>query len=1100
MKIESLLILFLLSRSAFAQDPVASLEGQIHDAAGGAIAGASVTLRNLDTGYRQSQTTSAEGFYKLALAPVGPYLLVVERTGFARFQQQPVHLNVSQTARLDVTLTLASQQESVTVQGDAALVDTATNTLGKVVTTKEVLDLPLNGRNFTQLGLLQAGVAPLTSGMQNSGGSLRNGQGYSVNGQRPESNVYRVDGATNANRMDGGFALRIPVDAIAEFRILTHTAPPEYGGTSGSTTSVVTRSGTNRLHGSLYEFLRNEAFDARNFFSAEVEPLKQNQFGATIGGPIRHDRTFFFGYYEGFRNRQGVTRSAVVGTAAQRTGNFSGQATPLLDISAGGTPYPGGVIPANLLNAVSLGVMQRYIPPGNIGPSIYRTTIVTQNDYHQGGGRVDHRFRDSDQLAFRYSYSEGSNINPISIRGSDLPGFPVQDDLATHALTLSETHIVSPTVVNSFRASYFRHKFFFDQRLNKTSPRELGFNFDSASAAGQGVPFFNINGYSPVGGAIVGPRTSTQNDYELYDSLSLIRARHAIKIGADGRNTRITAFQAIAPNSFFVFTPSFPSNDGFANFLMGRPLVFYQGLGDLSRGLRNWSTGLFAQDEWRATNRLTLNYGVRWEVNPPFTEVRDRLNTFVPGQQSTVFPNAPLGVLFPGDQGVAKGLAATQWTGLMPRMGFAFNPDGRGTLAIRASYGIFFDTMANGQGTAFQAPVSSLPWTQLVQFSGPGTTFVNPYGSQPRPQPGSFLRPATVVGMSKDARPPYAQNWNLSIQRSLGKNYVLEGRYVGTKGTRLPRNIEANPSVWGPGATVQNADRRRIYANCPADGSACQLVHVALLSNITNSTYHGAQLSLSRRFSHGLGFSASYWFSKTLDYLSAMNLTGAAARPLSGEVDIAQNPFNLAAEHGPSLFDAKSRFVLSGSWEIPVPKAWHSATWHSAKWHSAKWNSAARTLLAGWQMNVIATASSGTPFTIFDSANVAGQASHPPVSGFAGSRPDVVSNPNAGAHTVEQWISRSAFRRLNPVTEAGRFGNAGRNIARGPGIANADVSLLKSFSFGESRRLQFRAECFNLANHANFGLPVTDLASPSFGRILEAAPPRLVQLGLKFLF
>jgi hypothetical protein len=1017
--------------------------------------------------------------------PVGQYRITVEHPGFARFLQQPVQLNVSRTVRVDVTMALASQQESVTVDSDAALVDTASNTLGKVVTNKEILDLPLNGRNFTQLGLLQAGVAPLPAGLQQSGGSLRNGQGYGVNGQRPESNAYRVDGASNMNRMDGGFALRIPVDAISEFRILTHTAPPEYGGTSGSTTSVVTRSGTNRLHGSVYEFLRNDTLDARNFFSASTEPLKQNQFGATAGGPVRRDRTFFFGYYEGFRNRQGVTRSAVVGTAAQRTGDFSGNSQPLIDFSAGGVPYPGGVIPAGLLNPVAVGVMQRYIPLGNTSPSTYTATVVTRNEYDQAGGRLDHRFSVQDDLSLRYSYSQGSNVNPISIRGSDLPGFPVQDELASHGINLSETHLLSPSAVNSLRLSYFRHKFFFDERLNKTSPRDLGFNYDSASSAGQGVPFFNINGYSPVGGSIVGPRTSVQNDFEMSDSLSLVRGAHAFKFGGDARSTRIAAFQAIAPNAFFVFTPSFPSNDGFANFLMGRPLVFYQGLGDLSRGLRNWSAGAFAQDEWRVARRLTINYGVRWEVNPPFAEERDRLNTFVPGQQSTVYPTAPLGVLFPGDVGVAKGLAAVDWSGFMPRVGFAWDADGHGGFAIRASYGIFYDTMSNGQGASFQAPVSSLPWTQLVQFSGPGTTFVNPYGSQQKPPPNTFLRPATVVGMSKDARPPYAQNWNLSLQRSLGRNYMVEGRYVGSKGTRLPRNIEANPAVWGPGATAQNADRRRIYANCPADGSACQLVHVALLSNITSSTYHAAQLSLSRRFSRGVGFSTSYWFSKTLDYLSAMNLTGAAARPLSGEVDIAQNPFNLFAEHGPSLFDARHRFVLSGTWEIPGARN-SSGT--------------ARMLLAGWQMNAIATASSGTPFTVFDSANVAGQASHPPISGFAGSRPDVLADPNAGPHTVEQWLSRSAFRRLNPVIEAGNFGNAGRNIARSDGIFGLDLSLLKNFAFSDTRRLQFRAECFNLANHANFALPVTDLASPSFGRILEAAPPRLMQLGLKFLF
>jgi hypothetical protein len=339
--------------------------------------------------------------------------------------------------------------------------------------------------------------------------------------------------------------------------------------------------------------------------------------------------------------------------------------------------------------------------------------------------------------------------------------------------------------------------------------------------------------------------------------------------------------------------------------------------------------------------------------------------------------------------------------------------------------------------------------------------------------------------MSKDARPPYAQNWNFSLQRSLGADYLLEARYVATKGTRLPRNIEANPAVWGPGATAQNADRRRLYANCPADGGSCQLVHTALLSSITNSTYHAGQLSLSRRFSSGAGFSASYWLSKTLDYLSAMNLTGAAARPLSGEVDIAQNPFDLRAEHGPSIFDSRHRFVFSGSWEIPAPAGWRGAP---------------RALLAGWQLNGIANFSSATPFTVFDSTNVSGQGSHPPVSGFFGSRPDLAANPNRGPHTVEQWLPRTAFRRLDPATEAGRFGNAGRNIARGPGLANVDLSLLKSFRVAETARLQFRAECFNAANHANFAIPVTDLASPSFGRILESGPPRLFQLGLKLLF
>jgi hypothetical protein len=291
--------------------------------------------------------------------------------------------------------------------------------------------------------------------------------------------------------------------------------------------------------------------------------------------------------------------------------------------------------------------------------------------------------------------------------------------------------------------------------------------------------------------------------------------------------------------------------------------------------------------------------------------------------------------------------------------------------------------------------------------------------------------------------------------------------------------------VYGPGATAQNADRRRIYANCPADGGTCDFSTIAMLSNITSSTFHSGQASLSRRYAAGLGFNVSYWFSKSLDYLSAMNLSGAAARPLAGENDLAQNPFDLNAEYGPSLFDARHRFVASASWEPRLPSA-TPPVW--------------RAVFDGWQLNVIATHNSGTPFTVSDSANVSLQANSPPISGFAASRPNVIGDPNAGPHTVDAWISRSAFERLNPQTQAGQFGNAGRNIARGPAYTNVDVSLVRNFRVTNDLRLQFRAEAFNVANHANFGLPVGDLNSANFGRILAAGPPRLLQFGLKVIF
>lgn len=1058
---------------ALAQDTAATLEGTVRDASDRAVANASITARLIATGASRNVTSGPQGEFRLPLLPVGTYTLQVEAQGFARFEQKPIHLGVSDVVAVNVQLQVESGKESIVVSAEAPPVDTSSNAMGKTVTTREILDLPLNGRNFAQLGLLQAGVAPLTSGVATSGGSLRAGQSYAVNGQRPESNSFLVDGAKNINRMDSGFALRVPVDAIAEFRILTHTAPPEYGGTSGSTTSVVTKSGANDVHGSLYEFFRNDLFDTRNFFSKDVEPLKQNQFGGTIGGPLRKDKLFAFGYYEGFRNRQGVTRSGTVPTVLQRSGDFSERTTPLLDLSNGGVPYAGNKLPSQLLSALGQRVAQLY-PVANGAPTVYTSTTVVNNNTDQAGGRVDWNASDASRWFARYSFSDGYNINPISIRGSDLPGFPVRDDLRTHSLAIAETHVWNPGLITSVRAAFFRHIFDFDQRLNQAPPSELGFQYESASQAGQSYPLFNVNGYSPVGGAITGPRTSAQTSGEIYAAVNWIHGSHSIKAGGEMRHTRLNMFQAIAPNAFFVFTPSFPTNDGFANLLLGRPLVFYQGLGDLSRGVRGWENALFLQDEWRVSRKLTFNYGARWEVNTPFTEVRDRFNAFVPGVQSVVRPDAPKGLLFPGDPGIARGIAPVFYGAVMPRIGLAWNPDGRGLTSIRASYGIFFDPMANGSGTASQVPVSSLPWTQFVQLSGPAINFANPYAGTGKPAPLTFPKPLTLIVMDENSRPPYAQNWNFSIQRALGKQTVLEARYIGTKGTHLPRNIEANPAVFGPGSTASNADRRRIYANCPAVG-ACDFTHVAKLSYITNSTYHAGQLSLTRRASNGLGFNVSYWFSKTLDYLSAMNLGGAAARPMAGENDIAQNPFDLRAEHGPSLFDARHRLVLSGSYQLP-------------------------SIFRGWQANVISSVNSGTPFTVFDTTNVSQQGSHPPVSGYSGSRPDLISDPNAGPRTPDQWLLRSAFRRLDPVLDAGRFGNAGRNIARGPGMVNVDASLFRNFRLNERLNLQFRAECFNVANHANFFVPVSDLNSPNFGRIVEAGSPRLFQFGLKFVF
>lgn len=1078
-----LFTLLLAPVGLLGQDPRGVIEGEVTDKTSAGIPGARVSAKNLDTGFAAEVLTPPSGRFRLASLPVGQYSLTVDAEKFAKYIQQPIQVSVSQTLRMDVQLDLATVQEAVTVTGDAPLVDSSTNTLGKVVSGREVLDLPLNGRNFTQLGLLQNGVAPLTAGLATGGGTLRQGQAYAVNGMRPESNLYLLDGAQNINRMDGGYALKTPVDAIAEFRILTQSAPPEYGGTSGATTSVVTRAGGNQYHGSLYEFLRNDKLDSRNFFSQSVEPLKQNQFGGTLGGALKRDRLFFFGYYEGFRNKQGFTSSGTVPTLQQRTGDYSAFPTPLLNLAGGGVPFSDNKIPAQAISQVARNVVALY-PVGNVSPSIYRTTVVGTNFFDQVGARLDFNASAKDQFFGRYSYSGGYDINPISVRGTDVPGFPTRDDITTHSAVLSSTHLFTAAMSNSLRATFFRYLFDFDQRLNRTPPGALGFNYGPASDLGQGPPFFNVSGYSPIGGAITGPRDSAQNSYEIQEGLSWVRGAHSLKFGAGFLRTQINMFQAIAPNAFFVFASTFPTNDAIANLLLGAPVTFYQGLGDFHRGLRIWNLSSYAQDEWRLTRRLTLNYGIRYERLNPIHELRSRLNGFVPGAQSQIMPGAPKGMLFPGDPGIGAGIAAG-YNGFMPRIGVAWDPTGQGLWSLRTSYGIFYDQFQNGASTASQGPVSSLPWAQFNQYSGAGLNFADPYAGRIIPAPNTFVRPSTVFAIDATARPPYAQNWNFSVQRSLHGQYLVEARYVGSKGTHLPRNIEANPALFGPGATAQNADIRRIYANCPPGGAACDFSTIAMLSNITNSTYHAAQVSLSRRYSAGVGFNVSYWYSKSLDYLSAMNLSGASAKPLAGENDLAQNPFNLAAEHGPSLFDARHRFVASGSWEPRVAKDAPRGL---------------RVIGNGWQLNAIATHNSPTPFTVSDSTNVSLQANSPPISGFAASRPNAISDPNNGPHTVDQWISRAAFQRLSPQTQAGQFGNAGRNIARGPAFTGLDLSVTRTFSLSEATHLQIRAESFNVLNHSNFGLPVYDLNSANFGKIFTASPPRLMQFAMKLIF
>ncbi len=1089
--------LVLTSGSAFAQQITGKIRGTVTDPAGAVVQSATVIAKQAETGLTRTTTTSADGSYLLIELPVGHYRVETAAKGFQKYVHDGVTLNVNETVVVPVHLMVGAETQVIQISGDAQLIQDTVTTLGKVVLEKEILDLPLDGRNFSQLGTLQPGVVPLTPGLKEAGSSLREGQGYAVNGQRPESNNFLIDGANNFNGVDGGFVLKPPVDAISEFRILTHNSNAEFGNSLGSTTNIITKSGTNQLHGALWEFLRNDVFDSKNYFASKVEPLKQNQFGGTIGGPIRKDKTFFFGFYEGFRNRQGVTAGSTVPSLKQRTGDFSELKGPLLLLFTNPPhPFPNNQLP--FINPLSQKLLSLFPLPNN-GLNTYTSTQTKREDFNEHGAKLDHYLSVNDVFNFRYTINDGTRFDPLSPAGASVPGFPVGEDQRAQSFAAQETHTFSPSMVGVFRFSFLRNKFLFGQHTNHTTPASLGFQYQPSLDIAIGPPFLQVRGYTTVGDPITGPRDSYENAYDYSGSLSWVRGKHELKFGGGFQHLHVNALQGIATNGFFVFS-QFPINDSFASFLFGDPVFFLQGRGDFSRGISGKSLNGYVQDTYKASSKLTLNLGLRYELPFPYTEAKNRQTLWIPGRQSTVLPSAPPGLLYPGDRGVPDGLIPTFKKGFAPRVGVAWDPTGSGKWLVTSAYGIFYEPYYTGQGGPLQSPISAPPYLQTAQVSGTFAPnfFADPYNGNPPPL-NTFATPLTNLTLAPNLPLPYAQDWDLNVQRSLGQDLLLAVSYVGTKGTKLPRFIEANPAVYiplfdksgNPNSTTNNADQRRIHSGCTlADPpSSCQFSSTGLITGIANSSYNALEASLRKRFSHGLSFLAAYTYSKAIDDVSSFNISGSGSIETAGENDLAQNPANLAAERGPSLFDARHRLVFSYQWSLPFwqrPQNWYQKA------------------LGGWQLNGIATMMSGTPFTVFDSNDVSVQGGSPEITGFSANRPNLVAGqkPNSGPRSVNAWLNASAFARItqDPKSPVQQFGNEGRNAALGPQYANWDFSTFKDIHLTESKELQFRAEFFNILNHTNFHLPNSDISSPTFNYILKAENARRIQFGLKFRY
>jgi predicted heme/steroid binding protein len=1096
-----LAFVMLACLNSSAQQITGNFRGTVTDPSGAVILGAEVTAQQAETALSRTTTTDRNGNYVLLELPVGHYRLHVAAKGFEEYVQDGITLDVNETASVSPHLAVGSEKQQVLVRADAELIEPTVTSMGKVVEQRELEDLPLNGRNFSQLGLLQPGVVPLTPGIAEAGGSLRDGQAYAVNGQRPESNNFLIDGANNVNGVDGGFVLKPPVDAISEFRIITLNANAEFGNALGSTTNIITRSGSNQIHGTLWEFLRNDDLDANNYFAQTKEPLKQNQFGAAAGGPIKKDKTFVFGFYEGFRNRQGETTLTTVPSVKQRTGDFSelcpegftegfcnNPANQLFNIFAN-APYPNNQLPQAQLNPVSQNLLP-FFPLPNAGTNLFSTTQTLSNNTDQFGVKVDHYLDPRDTMNFRYMFNQLSQVDPLSPGGASVPGFPVGEAQRAQNFVAEETHTFSPSVISVARFSFLRNKFLFGEHENHQLPSSLGFKYTPSLDIAAGPPFVQVNGYTTVGDPITGPRNTYENVYDISGSLSWVHGRHELKFGGGYERQEINALQGIATNGFFVFSP-FPITDAFASFLTGQPVVFLQGIGDFSRGIRGNNANGYAQDTYKVTSHFTVNAGLRYELPEPYTEIHNRTSLFEPGKKSRVLPNAPVGLLYPGDPGVPAGLIPTDMKAFAPRLGVAWDPSRNGKLLITAAYGIFYEPYYTGQGGPLQAPISAPPFLGTPQVTLPN--FADPFNGNP-PVAGTFSPSITNLTLSPSLKLPYTQDWDLNLQQSFGSDWLFEIGYVGTKGTRLPRFIEANPAVFVPGyvdgqpiSNSSNADQRRLYSGCTlADSpSSCVFSSTGEIAGIANSAYNAMEVSMRKRMGHGLAFLTSYTWSKVIDDVSSFNITGSASKPVAGENDLAQDPFNLAAERGPSLFDARNRFVGSYEWALPF--------WSQGQnWY--QW------ALGGWQLNGIATLMSGTPFSVFDSNDVAAQGSAPEITGFSAQRPNLIGNPNNGPRSVSTWLNASAFQRLDLVANAGQFGTEGRNVNVGPAYADWDFGALKNFKVTETKQLQFRAELFDILNRTNFRLPDSDISSPTFNHILAAEAPRQVQFALKFMF
>lgn len=1052
-------LLLLLPLSASAQTERASLRGTITDPNQAVVLNATINLKNQGTNETRSANTGADGEYTLFALPPGSYRLEVAAPGFATFAQDIV-LKVNQELRMDASLAVeavATDPYMIVAPPSELKKDSAS--LGTVIENRQIVGLPLDGRNFYDLSLLVPGAVPPAQG---SAGSVRGDFAFSVNGAREDSNNFLLDGVYNVDPKLNTFAVRPPVDAIQEFETATSTYDAAFGRNPGAQINVVLKSGTNDFHGSLYEFHRNAALDARNFFAPATESKPKyirNQFGFSIGGPIRNDRTFFFADYEGTRAREGITRVTNVPTLQERNGDFSQSLLGVPRNPQTGQPFPGGVLPSFFLHPVGKALAALYPLPNRSVPFANFVSSPTQRDDNDHfDARVDHVLNARMTLVGRYSFGDRRFFEPFAGPTlSAVPGYGNEVPRRSQNALVGFTYLFSPTFINDLRFGFNRVSSAVNQENQGTSvSRSIGLPELSPNPRDFGLSFITVPGFSPLGHEGNNPQNTATNSYQLVDTATYVQGHHLLKFGADFRTVQQNGFRDVQSRGMIQFSPFAFTGVALADLLLGFPVVTGGARVDNAQHLRARSYHFFVNDSYRLRPNLTLSAGLRYEYNSAPVDAFNRANLYDAATRS---------LLPVGTGGMPRGGYESDKNNFAPRVGLAWTIGDSGKTVLRAGYGIYYDTspLAPGEALYFNKPYFDFN----LFFPLPGLPLSL---SDPFPAFFPFALPDSAQAIQRNLRTPYMQHWNVNVQQQLGRSRVFEVAYVGSKGTKLltARDInQPQPSVLPPGLPF-------------VPRPVAQFDEINLIESRANSNYHSLQARLQQRLSNGLALLGSYTWSKSID--DASNFF-----PSAGDPNYPQNSYDFRAERGRSNFDLRHRLSVSYLYDLPFGKGRKYLS------DGGGWS----TVLTGWQTAGIVIAQTGRPFTValireFDNSGTGFSA-----LGFgANDRPNVIGNPRLDEGTPERWFNTAAFGFPAP----GTFGNAGRNIVDGPGYQTVNASLIKNTALTENIDLQLRGEVFNLFNHPNFNLPDNFLGSPTFGQITSARDPRHIQLGVKLLF